>query len=88
MPKRAGDVIYLESGDSSGIETEYEILTKDENGSLTFKRRKLYKVRFQRKLPEWLENPKKEDEKDQKTSKSSNSGMQANDMSSSNRDKK
>lgn len=88
MPKRAGDVIYLDSGDSSGIETEYEILTKDENGSLTFKRRKLYKVRFQRTMPAWLENPKQEDKKDEKPSKETNSGVQVSNKLSSDKEKK
>ena len=61
--RKVGDVIYLESEDSSGIETEYENITYEENGVLLFKRRKLYKVRYKRTLPKWLQNDEEKQEK-------------------------
>ena len=59
--RKVGDVIYLESEDSSGIDTEFENITYEEDGILILKRRKLYKVRYQRSLPKWLveENKKR-----------------------------
>lgn len=58
MPKRNkdidADVIYLDSADSSGVETEYEHKTYEVDGFLFLKRRRLYKVRYKRNLPQWL----------------------------------
>ena len=56
MPKRNKDtdVIYLDSADSSGVETDYEYKTYEVDGYLFFKRQRLYKVRYERKLPQWL----------------------------------
>ena len=46
--RKIDDVVYLESEDSSGVETEYEYTTYEENGILILNRRRLYKVRYKR----------------------------------------
>ena len=64
MPKRqVGDVVYLESADSSGVETEYENLIYESDGMTMFKRRKLYKIRYTRTLPNWMKEKEEEEEK-------------------------
>ena len=72
MPKQVGDVIYLDSADSSGVETEYETIFFKVNGAPHIKRRKLYKVRYPRSLPRWMVEKEKEEEKEDP--KSSNHG--------------
>ena len=59
MPKRqVGDVIYLDSAESSGVETEYETIIYKVDTFPCVKKRKLYKVRYQRTEPEWLKENK------------------------------
>ena len=68
MPKQVGDVIYLESADSSGVETEYETIIYKVDGAPHIKRRKLYKVRYPRILPKWMVDVEKEEEKEEEKS--------------------
>ena len=63
MPKRQ------DSADSSSIESEYENIVYNINGTPHFKRRKLYKVRQSRTMPQWmieLENAEKEEDQKSK----------------------
>ena len=69
--KRIGDVVYLDSDESSGIETEYETLVYKVNGMPHFKRQRLYKVRQKHSLPYWMIKLEKE-EHSQKSKRSKN----------------
>ena len=77
MPKRVADLVYLDPADSSGVETEYENTTYEEDGFLFLRRRKIYKIRYERKLPKWLkeeeDQKKNEEAKQQRTDKKENS---------------